>query len=725
MSKVLPDLTPLRTSRGFRLLFVSRTTTALGSQAAEVAVLVQAKQLTGSPLAVGMLGVAELVPLIAFGLYGGVLADRFDRRALMRWCEVGLACCAGLLLLNALLPRPSVAALFALVAVTMAVSSVQRPSMDASFPRLVPREQLTAAAAVMSFSQNISVVLGASLGGALAVAPGPWLVYALDAAGFAVSFCFLSRLQPLPRLDGAAGVPRPAWREIGAGLRYAVGRRDLLGSYAADLVAMFFGYPNAMFPFMAVTLHAPWSAGLMFSAPAVGAFAAAGLSGWMGRVRRQGLAIAVAAAVFGLAIAGFGLSPELYVALGCLVVAGGADEISAIFRQTLWNQTIPDELRGRLAGVELLSYGIGPSAGQLRSGVTASLTSVRFSLISGGACCVGGVAAVCALLPALVRYALRTLPQRESRPSPSGLLAEAPVQHPGRGVDRGAGIRGGRGIQHRPDQPDPVLGSREQQAVAGRVGVAGLDPGSTRVAPDQRVGLLPHVLMVPVTGRQVVLLLPHDLREQRIPHGRLPQLDQVRRAGVRGVLRRVRHTVDPAEMRMGHAQPRGRGVHLGDERRPPCAVRPGESEGGVTAGLDQHGCQQILGGELVTGDQASAARPVIGGVLDRALSDRDLPIQVTGLQDHQRGHHLGNAAHRPPDVRVGAPQGGAGAGVDQHAALDRDARPRGPGGTVGGRGRPHDRDSAQRTCQDASARDWRSKHVPIQPGGLDLGAVKS
>jgi MFS family permease len=332
-----------------------------------------------------------------------MLADRFDRRTLMRWCEVGLACCAGLLLLNALLPRPSVVALFALVAVTTAVTAVQRPSLDASFPRLVPREQLTAASAIMSLSQNISLVLGASLGGALAVAPGPWLVYGLDAAGFGVSFFLLRRLQPLPRADVSA-TARPALREIAAGLRYAVSRRDLLGSYAVDLAAMFFAYPNAMFPFMAATLHAPWSAGLLFTAPSVGAFGAAGLSGWMGRVRRHGLAIAVAAGVWGLAIAGFGLSPGLYVALGCLVVAGGADEISAIFRQTLWNQTIPDELRGRLAGVELLSYGIGPSAGQLRSGVTASLTSVRFSLVSGGVCCVGAVAGVCALLPALVRY---------------------------------------------------------------------------------------------------------------------------------------------------------------------------------------------------------------------------------------------------------------------------------------------------------------------------------
>jgi MFS family permease len=416
-SNLWPDLTPLRTAGGFRQVFISRTITALGTQAAEVAVLVQAKQLTDSPLAVGLIGVAELVPLIVFGLYGGVLADRFDRRALLRWCEVGLGCCSVLLLVNALLPRPSVALLFLLVALTMAVSSLQRPSLDASFARLVPRQQLTAASAIMSVSLNIGFLFGTSLGGVLAVAPGPWLVYALDAGGFAVSFCFLSRLPPLPRQasedpgsDSGGRGGRQALREIMAGLRYAVGRRDLLGSYAADLSAMVFAYPSAMFPFMAVVLHAPWSAGLMFAALSAGAIPASALSGWMGRVQRHGLAIALAAAAWGAAITGFGLAPDLYIALGCLAAAGAADEISAVFRQTLWNQTIPDGLRGRLAGVELLSYGIGPSAGQLRSGVTTSLTSVRFSLISGGLCCVGAVAAVCGLLPALVRYRAQEAP---------------------------------------------------------------------------------------------------------------------------------------------------------------------------------------------------------------------------------------------------------------------------------------------------------------------------
>jgi MFS family permease len=405
-----PDLSPLRGSRDFRAVFASRTVAMLGSQAAEVALLVQAKQLTGSPLVVGLLGMAELVPLVVFGLYGGALADRLDRRALMRWCEPGLACCAGLLLLNALLPHPAVWPLYAVSAAMMALASLQRPAFEAATPRIVPREQITAAAALLSMFQNVCVLAGSSLGGVLAITPGSWLVYALDAVGFAVSFAALGRLPPLPPTERDAGEPGPALREILVGLRYAVSRKDLLGSYLADLSAMIFAYPSALFPFMAVTLHAPWAAGLMFAAPSAGAFAVSATSGWMSHARRHGLAIAVAAALWGAAMAGFGLSPDIYVALGFLTIAGGADEISGIFRDTLWQQTIPDHLRGRMAGIELLSYAAGPPAGQLRSGVVADLAGLRFSLVSGGLACVAAVMLVCLALPPFRTYVADAAP---------------------------------------------------------------------------------------------------------------------------------------------------------------------------------------------------------------------------------------------------------------------------------------------------------------------------
>jgi MFS family permease len=403
-----PDLSPLR-SRGFRAVFVSRTVAMFGSQAAEVALLVQAKQLTGSPLVVGLLGTAEVVPLVVFGLFGGALADRFDRRLLMRWCEPGMACCAAALLANSLLPRPALWPLFAVVALLVAISALQRPSFEAVTPRLVPPGQLTAAVALLAIFQNASVLIGSSLGGVLAITPGPWLVYALDAAGFAVSFWMLGGLPALPpepdnneQSEGQAA--EPLLRQVFGGLRYAVTRKDLLGSYLADLSAMIFAYPNALFPFMAVELHAPWSAGLMFAAPSVGAFLLSATSGWMSRIRRHGLAIALSATIWGAGIAAFGLAPDIWVALAFLVIAGAADESSGIFRDILWKQTIPDHLRGRMAGVELLAYGGGPPVGQLRSGVMASAFGLRFSLASGGLACVAAVGIVCAALPAFSRY---------------------------------------------------------------------------------------------------------------------------------------------------------------------------------------------------------------------------------------------------------------------------------------------------------------------------------
>ena len=416
-SPLRADVTPLRESRDFRLLYTSRTITGLGTQATEVALLVQARQLTGSTFAVGLLGAVEVVPLVVFGLYGGVLADRFDRRRLMVWCEATLGVCAALLMLNALAARPMVWLLYVVAGLMMASAALQRPSLEASVPRVVPRDQLVAAGALMSMSMNVNVIAGAALGGVLAAGPGPQFVYGLDTVSFVASFCFLWLVRPLPTATGEHTPAGPGLQDGGGrgargrgkrsildGLVYARGRPDLIGSYLADLAAMTLSYPAALFPFMAAELHADWAVGLMFAAPSVGAIAVTMASGWMSQVRRYGLAIAVAAAAWGLLITGFGLAPDIGVALACLVLAGAADMVSGIFRGTLWNQTIPDALRGRLAGVELLSYGIGPSAGQIRAGAVAGVTSARFSIVSGGLLCVGAVGLVCLALPAFTHY---------------------------------------------------------------------------------------------------------------------------------------------------------------------------------------------------------------------------------------------------------------------------------------------------------------------------------
>ena len=472
------DLSPLRGTADFRWLLCSRTVTLLGTEASEVALLVQAKQLTGSALAVGLLGVAELVPLVVFGLYGGVLADRLDRSRMLRWGEAGLGALAALLLVNALLTHPAVWPLYVLAAAMTTLTALQRPSFDAAVPRTVSRDQLSAAAALLGVSGNASLLIGTAVGGALAAGPGPQLVYAIDVLSFGVSFIVLRRLGPLlpatrgetgppvpvaggqldpllpatarkpgpeplaaagepdpeplatagkadPLPPAAPGEPEPArgLRGVAAGLNYARQRPELLGSYLVDLAAMTLAYPTALFPFLAAQLHAPWAVGLMFAAPSAGALAASALSGWTGRVHRHGLAIALSAAGWGLAITAFGFAPDLAAALACLLAAGAADMISGIFRGTLWNQTIPDGLRGRLAGVEMLSYSIGPSAGQLRAGGVASLTSPRVAAWSGGLLCAGAVGVVCLALPGFTRYSSRA----SLSAAPGGSAAQGPA----------------------------------------------------------------------------------------------------------------------------------------------------------------------------------------------------------------------------------------------------------------------------------------------------------
>ena len=398
------DLAPLRESRDFRHLAASRSVTLFGTDAAAVALLVQAKQLTGSAIAVGLLGVAELLPIIVFGLYGGLLADRFDRGRMLRWCEAGLGGLAALLTVNAALPRPAIWPLYLLAAAMTMLSSLQRPSFDAAVPRTVRRDRLSAASALLSMTSNAGEIVATALGGAVAAGAGAGFVYGLDAVTFAVSWWLLTRLSALPPPEAGEHAPAPGLRGVVSGLRYARSRPDLIGSYLADLSAMTLAYPNALFPFLAADLHAAWAVGLMFAAPAVGALACSALSGWTGRVRRLGVAIALSAAGWGAAVTALGLAPDLGAALGCLLAAGAADMLSGIFRDTLWNQSIPDALRGRMAGVEMLSYAAGPSAGQARGGAVAALAGARFALASGGVACVAAVGAVCLALPGFTRY---------------------------------------------------------------------------------------------------------------------------------------------------------------------------------------------------------------------------------------------------------------------------------------------------------------------------------
>lgn len=412
LASLLPDTAPWRSSRDFRLLFYQGTVTYFGSFMAMVALPLQIKDLTGSPLAVGAMGAVELVPLVVFGLYGGALADAVDRRRLILWTEAGLGLLALVLLVNALLPQPLLWPLYVVAAGVSALAGLQRPALDSLTARIVAHDQLTAAAALSSLRYQIGAIAGPSLAGLVVAYAGHAPAYAVTVAGFSVSVLLCTRLTPAPP---ARDAERPSLRGIAEGARYAWSRPVLLGTYAIDLAAMFFAFPNTIFPFLADELDAPWALGLMYAAGSVGSLVVGLTSGWTSRVHRHGLLVAGGAAGWGLAVAAAGWFTDIWVVLLCLAAAGAGDMLSGLGRSTIWNQTIPEGLRGRLAGIEVLSYSVGPQLGQVRAGWSAGWTGTRTAFWSGGLACVGSVAVLAALLPALLVYDARTDPDARRR----------------------------------------------------------------------------------------------------------------------------------------------------------------------------------------------------------------------------------------------------------------------------------------------------------------------
>jgi len=395
------DLTPLRSSRDFRLLFVASGVTYLGGMMTYVAVPLQLYRLTGSNFAVGAMGLVELGPMVVCGLYGGALADHYERRRILVVAALAQVLLTAGLLVNTL-AGPRLWALYALGGLLSAVQALQRPSAEALLPRLVQRHEIPAAVALSGLGVQTGMLAGPALGGLLAAGPGAQWCYAVDVGGLIVTAALFAALGHHPPTPDSSP---PSLAGIADGLRYAAGRRDLLGTYLIDLAAMVTAMPATLFPaFAGVVLHRPDLLGLFYSAEVVGGLIATATSGWTARVHRHGRAIVFAAAAWGLAVAAAGAAPTVWIALGFLVISGGADMISGLFRRVVWNQTIPDDRRGRLAGVELLSYSIGPLGGQVRAGLVADATSVRTSLVSGGLACVAAVALTAGLLRSLWSY---------------------------------------------------------------------------------------------------------------------------------------------------------------------------------------------------------------------------------------------------------------------------------------------------------------------------------
>jgi Bacterial protein of unknown function (DUF894). len=393
----------------------SRTITQAGSMITYIAVPYQIKTLTGSYLAVGAVGTAELVPMVVCGLYGGALADAVDRRRLVLCCEAALAVVSVLLAVNAWLPHPMLWPIYCLAGLAAAAASIQEPAVDAILPRVVIRDHLTSALALASAWSSLSRIGGPALGGLLLTGLGAGPAYLLDVATFGVSLATLAAMRPVPPPGGAQ---RPSVSGILTGLRFAASRQELVGTYLVDIAAMALAMPTALLPFLADTLHAPRSLGLLYAAESVGALVVSATSGWTSRINHHGRAVAYAAAGWGLSITALGLVSDLWLALACLAAAGAADMLSGLFRGTLWNLTVPDHLRGRLAGIELLSYTTGPVLGQARAGGTAALVGVPTAIWSGGLACVIAVGALTARLPRFRSYHADTTAPSD-RPDPA------------------------------------------------------------------------------------------------------------------------------------------------------------------------------------------------------------------------------------------------------------------------------------------------------------------
>jgi MFS family permease len=343
----------------------------------------------------------QLVPLLIAGLFGGALADAVDRRRMLVISEALMAVGSLGLLINAALPHPSAVALFALSALMSGVNGFHRPALDALTPRLVDPDDLPAVAALGSLRFNVGAIGGPACAGLIIANYGIPPIYIIDVVSFGASVACLIALRqmPAPTPGEASSLAR-----IAEGLRFARSRPELIGTYVVDVVAMTFAMPMALFPSMGQRWGGASATGWLYSSMAIGSLLMTIFSGWTSRVRRQGAAVVWAAAAWGVAVVALGFVDTLPLAVGCLALAGAADMVSGLFRMTIWNQTIPDTLRGRLAGVEMISYMTGPLLGNARAGFVATSFGEQVSIVSGGALCVLGVLACVPLLPGFVRY---------------------------------------------------------------------------------------------------------------------------------------------------------------------------------------------------------------------------------------------------------------------------------------------------------------------------------
>ncbi|WP_344406953.1 MFS transporter [Dactylosporangium fulvum] len=407
--RLFADVTPLRESPEFRRLWASQACSAIGTQMTAVALAVQLYQLTHSSFAVGALGLALAVPLLVVGLFGGTVADSMDRRKIVLVTSSGLVVVAVVLAAQAVLDLRQVWLLYVLAALQSTLFAIELPASSSFLARLLPPERIAAATALGQVSFQASLTAGPLLAGLVIATAGLEAAYAVDAVTFFAVLYAVLRLRAM-RPEGA-GVS-PGLRAITEGLRFVRHNPLLAAVFLVDLNAMVLGMPRALFPALADTHFDGGAAvtGVLYAAPAVGGLLGAIFSGPLGHVHRQGRAMLFSVTVWGAATACFALTADLVLAVAILVVAGAADVVTAVFRATILQVNTPDELRGRLNGLDFVVGEGGPRLGDVRAGSLAAITSPVVSALGGGLACVAGAALIALFLPAVARYDDRKRP---------------------------------------------------------------------------------------------------------------------------------------------------------------------------------------------------------------------------------------------------------------------------------------------------------------------------
>jgi MFS family permease len=400
--RFLADISPLRNSRDFRRLWTGQTISGIGSQLTLVAVAYQAYHLTHSTLIVGMIGFTQLLPLLAGALWGGTLADAWDRKRVLTLTQVAMATAVAGLAVNAALDHPEVWVLFVCTAASAGFQGMDWPARRSALPMLVAEQDVHAAVTLQTTTMALAMVVGPAVGGLLIAAFGLSTVYLIDVASYGVS---LTAVILLPHLLPSGGGTPMGFRSMAEGFRHLKGERLLSASYLIDLNAMIFGMPRAVFPALAIHLYGGGAGvvGLLYAAPGAGALVGSLFTGWCRRIRHEGRAIAACVVVWGGTIAVFGVVPVLWIGLVLLVAAGAADVISAVFRQNVQQRTVPDHLQGRLSGTYFAVVAGGPRLGDAETGLAAAVGGPQFAVWSGGLACVVGVGVLLWRVPELWR----------------------------------------------------------------------------------------------------------------------------------------------------------------------------------------------------------------------------------------------------------------------------------------------------------------------------------